>query len=514
VSEWRLPGYDVEQLIGFGATGEVWRAREHATGETVALKRLRAGVARAAVDALRREAAVLSALGTPYVVRLRALVGDDADPVLVLDHAAGGSLAALLARRGCLTPGEVVSIGAALGQGLAAAHARGLVHGDVSPANVLFRADGMPLLSDLGVARVAGERLADADGTAEYVDPAVVRGGEPDAAADVWALAAVCHHMLAGAPPHEGESIDAVLAAAAAGSRAPLGLLAPDAPRPLVAAVESGLVADRAQRPDAAGFAALLRRSHATAPVLLTGASPAGPVPAVRPTHAVRRHAAPPAGVAAVRPRRQPRVLVALAATAAVAAAATAGWASGRHAAPLPALAVVPPDAAAVSPAPAPSPSPAPPAAPSPSLAPLAAPAPSPSPPAAPAPPTAPDWVAVVDALTQARARAFATGDEQALLAVYAPRAPGLAADRARIVDLARAGQRAHGLRHRVHSAEQLSAGADSVRLRVVDELAGYELRDLAGAVVLRGAGRPRAAHVVELTETAAGWRVVSIGRA
>ena len=77
-----LPGYDVQALLGFGATGEVWRARELATGDTVALKRLRAGADAAAVDALRREAALLRTLDTPYVVRLRAVVGD----VLVLDH--------------------------------------------------------------------------------------------------------------------------------------------------------------------------------------------------------------------------------------------------------------------------------------------------------------------------------------------------------------------------------------------------------------------------------------------
>ncbi|MCW2679736.1 MAG: Serine/threonine protein kinase, partial [Frankiales bacterium] len=231
---WSLPGYDVQALLGFGATGEVWRACELATGDTVALKRLRAGADPSAVDALRREASLLRSLDTPYVVRLREVVGSGAETVLVLDHAPGGSLATLLARRGSLEPGEVVTIGAPLAQALAAAHSRGLVHGDVTPSNVLFTADGMPLLSDLGLARVAGERLASVDGTAEYVDPAVAGGGDPDAAADVWALAAVCHHMLAGSPPHDGGSVAEVLSAATSGSRAPLGLLAPSAPRALV----------------------------------------------------------------------------------------------------------------------------------------------------------------------------------------------------------------------------------------------------------------------------------------
>ncbi|HVF18793.1 MAG TPA: serine/threonine protein kinase, partial [Mycobacteriales bacterium] len=63
---WSLAGYDVQALLGFGATGEVWRAREQATGETVALKRLKPGADLAAVEALRREASLLRSLDTPY----------------------------------------------------------------------------------------------------------------------------------------------------------------------------------------------------------------------------------------------------------------------------------------------------------------------------------------------------------------------------------------------------------------------------------------------------------------
>lgn len=245
---WQLPGYDVLELVGFGATGEVWRARETATGDTVALKRLRPGADAAAVEALRREAALLRSLQTPYVVRLRAVVGEGDGTVLVLDHAGGGSLATLLLHRGRLEPGEVVTIAVPLAEALAVAHARGLVHGDVTPSNVLFTSGGMPLLADLGVARVAPSPLAAVDGTAEYVDPAVAAGGDPGPASDVWGLAAVCHHLLAGTPPHDGPTVDDVLLAAAAGDRAPLGLLAPVAPRPLVAAVESALAADPADR--------------------------------------------------------------------------------------------------------------------------------------------------------------------------------------------------------------------------------------------------------------------------
>ena len=481
VSEvWSLPGYDVQALLGFGATGEVWRARELATGETVALKRLRDGADPAAVEALRREAVLLRTLDTPYVVRLRAVVGAGAGAVLVLDHAAGGSLATLLARRGALDPGEAVTIGGPLAQALAAAHARGLVHGDVTPSNVLFTADGMPLLADLGVARIAGDDRSAVDGTAEYLDPAVAAGGAPGPAGDVWALAAVLHHVLAGAPPHDGAGAAAVLSAAATGQRAPLGLLAPSAPRALVAAVEAGLSADPSARPDAAAFASLVRRAHAAAPVQLTGGTAtSGAVPVARETHAVR----PAAAVVPVAGRRRlPQgVLLAAGLALLLVVAGVGGWLWGRgEGAPAPAL---PAPAAASSVLP------------------------RPSPPAA----AEPDWPVLLDQLDAGRAAAFAAGDVAGLARVWAPGSAGLTGDTVLLEELVAKGRTASGLRHEVRALEVLDSRADAARLRVVDVLAAYEVRDAAGAVVSRAAERGEAAYSVELVRTTSGWRLVQV---
>ena len=492
---WSLPGYDVQELVGFGATGEVWRARELSTGDTVALKRLKAGADPDAVQALRHEACLLATLDTPYVVRLRAVVGEGAEAVLVLDHAPGGSLATLLARRGSLEPGEVVTIGAPLAQALAAAHAVALVHGDVSPANVLFTAGGMPLLADLGVSRIVGERLATVDGTAHYLDPAVAAGGDPDAAADVWALAALCHHLLAGMPPHEGDSVGAVLSAAVTGSRAPLGLLAPSAPRALVSAIEAGLVADPAQRPDAAAFASLLRRAHAAAPVRLAGAPAAAATPAaIRPTHIVRV-----GGV--VEPAQHGRrlvprnaVLVAVIVVL-VALGATAGWLSGRGGEPLPVAfppAVVPSATTTTSP-------------PTPGVR-----APPGITPGSPVP-FGPDWVRLLDGLDASRSAAFQRADVAGLAAVYVPASDGMRSDAALVEQLAVAGRTAHGVRHTVRSVDVLAATDRGARLEVVDVLAPYEVRDGTGEVVSRAPARGEATYVVELTRTAEGWRLLSV---
>jgi len=470
---WSLPGYDVVDLIGAGGTGEVWRGRDQETGDTVALKRLRPGADPVRLTALRREATLLRTLDTPYVVRLRAVVGD----VLVLDHAPGGSLSALLARRATLDPGEVVTIGGPLASGLASAHAVGLVHGDVSASNVLFTADGMPLLADLGVARLAGESGGVVHGTADYVDPAVAVGGDPGPASDVWALAALCHHMLAGTAPHDGATVPAILDASAQGARAPLGLLAPTAPRALVSAIEAGLTRDPDDRPDAAAFASLLRRAHAASPVRLVG-GPLAPPP-VRETHVVR-----PAPAAPQRPRHRrrrqalrpralpPRALAITALGLLVALAGLVGWWSGRAGTPV---------AAAV-----------------PSLT------------SVQSPEGAPDWPGVLTELDAARAAAYEAGDPAALEAVWAPGSPGLRADTATLQALSERGEVVHGLRHTLRSVAVVEPG-ETARLFVVDVLAGHEVRDRDGAVVRAMPARSSASWELSMRSTAAGWRMESV---
>jgi eukaryotic-like serine/threonine-protein kinase len=480
---WALPGFDVQQLIGYGGSGEVWRAVETATGDVVALKRLRPDAGPAAAEALRGEAAVLRTLDTAHVVRLRDVVDEGAGAVLVLDHADGGSLAALLGRRGTLDPGEVVTVAGPLAQALAAGHGRGLVHGDVTPANVLFTGAGMPLLSDLGLARVSGVAADRLDGTAEYLDPAVVAGDDPSPASDVWGLAAVCHHMLAGSPPHEGASVADVLSAAASGRRAPLGLLAPQAPRPLVEAVEAALSRDPAQRPDAAAFAAALRRAHAAAPVRLRGPGAAAPAPGVRATHAVPRHAAPPRAIAAGR-RRPGWAVPALAGVVLLGAAGGTGWWMGRTADPAPA-----------------------------GLLPAAE--TTPPPPSGGPPPSgstgASDWAEVLDGLDAARADAFATADVTRLADVYVAGSPGHDADAALVHELAASGKTASGVRHAVREVEPQARTPTSARLLVVDTLSAYQVRAGDGVVERRVPARGEAAYLVDLARTDDGWRLVRV---
>ncbi|HEY2298767.1 MAG TPA: protein kinase [Jatrophihabitans sp.] len=263
---WRLPGYKVEALIGAGASGEVWRATVGSTGVPVALKRIWLSE-RAQRQAAISEAAILGELDHPHLMKLHDVRRLDDAIVLVLDLAAAGSLAALLDRRGRLTVGETITAIAPIGSALAYAHNAGVVHGDVSAANVLFTDIGLPLLADLGVARLLGD-TAPVRTTPCYVDPAVATGAPPEPTSDVFMLGGVALHALTGTPPWPGGDAAEVFETAAttgvepdwAGRLAAAGV--PEAVRKVVV---RALRLDPLFRGTAAEFALELR--HAAEPV-------------------------------------------------------------------------------------------------------------------------------------------------------------------------------------------------------------------------------------------------------
>ena len=198
--------YEIEHQIGAGASGTVWRAHHRGpVTRVVALKRLRAGGSPAELTRMRREATVLTELDHPHIVRVLEVVHDGDGVALAMQFAPGGSLADLLAERGRLTPGQVVAGAAPVADALASAHRRGVLHGDVKPANVLFTSDGEALLTDFGVARTLGQVTSDhISGTAEYLAPELLEGAQPDLRADVYSLGVLCYEALAGRPPYTG----------------------------------------------------------------------------------------------------------------------------------------------------------------------------------------------------------------------------------------------------------------------------------------------------------------------
>jgi hypothetical protein len=504
VVEFLLPGYEIEELLGFGGSGEVWRARDEATGDLVALKRLRgtSSTDPVAVQRLRREAALLATIHHDHIVALRSVVPTADGLVLVLEYAAGGSLAAVLAARSRLSAGEVVTIGAPLAQALGDAHARGLVHGDVTPGNVVFDASGKPLLADLGVASLAGDRAGPVAGTFGFADPAGIAGS---AAGDVHGLAAVCFTALAGVTPYrEGEVV-----------AQQLRTLAPGAPGALVAAITAGLDPDPAARPDANAFARALFAACSPVAVRLVRVTQAVMAPQTHDLVADRLVApglgakadGPPAGRHRWSPGRPVvirRVVTAACAVALLGAAVAAGvgwaWAGDSH------RASASPDADpdGVTPAPISSSSAGPV-----SSAPVSAGPASASPTVAPAPS---DWTGVLAALDSTRDDAFADARPDDLEAVYIPGSSALAADRDTLSQLVKAGEHARGLRLQLVSVRAVSLSPGEVTLAVSDTLGAYDVIGPSGTPeAVAGRGLRTWTVVLESQPATGPWRIASI---
>ncbi|WP_409331263.1 serine/threonine-protein kinase [Trujillonella humicola] len=518
-----VPGYRLETLLGRGGSGEVWRAVPRGGGEAVAVKVLVAGDP----ERQAREAALLGELDHPHLVRLVEVVhqprrGGRARVALVLDLLEGGSLAALLARRGRLRPGEVVTTIAPVAAALASAHAAGVVHGDLSPGNVVFTAEGRPVLTDLGVARVLGETAA-GEVTPAYVDPTVARGGAPGPASDVFGVAAAAFHALTGVAPWNAATPADTLAVAAAGELPDLDLLAPEAPPALRDVITRGLAPDPADRPTAAELALDLRHACRPEPVRLPTAGvpdaelgATGRGPRTELTHQVARR--PRQASEGARRRRRPlgvlhgrwsRVAGGLLAVATLLAAAGAVGGVWAGTAPRPAPAASAGTGAASTTAPPPVTAQAPP--------PVSTTA---GPPGQPeggvAQDPGPDWVAVLTELYARRADAFTRADAAALDAVYTPGSPLRAADEQAVARLAAAGHRLTGYAPRVEGPAQVTGSGDLVRVEVRDGWAGYAVvaaGDPDGRPLLQAPGRSPAPVVLELVRTSEGWRIDSAGR-
>jgi serine/threonine protein kinase len=521
---WRIPGYVAEDLIGFGAAGEVWRGHDLVSGDVVALKRLRVpdddGHAR-----LRREAALLAALDHPHLLRLRDTVCTDDRWVLVLDYAAGSSLAALLLDRGRLRPGEIVTALSPVAAALAYAHSEGLVHGDVTPANVLFTSDGRPLLADLGIARV----VCDEDpvrATPEYVDPAVAAGAAPGPATDVFAVGAIAFHALTGEPPWVGPSAEESLYLAASGDVPDLAARAPDVLEALVRVVQRALSAEPAHRGSAAELALELRHACAPEPVELR-CGPTSVPPAAKPaalTHDVRpREARLPAEPT----RRRHRRVVQSRRSRAVAACRRALSSKGLRAAVLGALSValavrlgiawagarpagsaeVPSGARSTAATNLPTDAgPARPSAPNPTPSANESAAADPAWQSAPFSGSAQRWANVLSRLDVDRQQAFAKDDSSLLNAVYTPASAALAADQKQLGEIRSDGARAVGVHHQLYAMRLVSVDTDRAVLDVREALLGYQLRH--GTHVVQRAGSATRTYQITLLAHNGGWRI------
>jgi eukaryotic-like serine/threonine-protein kinase len=300
--EWVVPGYTEVRELGSGGFGAVVLARRNVSDRLVAIKYLhqdRLVEDPVFVQMFRVEARVLASLDDPHVVRLYEYVESSAGAAIVMELVDGVSLREIVSRQG-KTSAEaalVVLQGSLLG--LAAAHARGVVHRDYKPENVLVDGTGASKLTDFGIAARSGDRPVPA-GTLAYAPPEQFGGSRASPAGDVYAATATFYECLVGHPPFSGDTAQALLYQHLS---APVPL--DPVPEPLRPLVTAGMAKDPAGRPaDAALLVAELRaaawpaygqdwedrgRSHlGEAALLLAALWPSGAPPAVQ-GHAVQQ---------------------------------------------------------------------------------------------------------------------------------------------------------------------------------------------------------------------------------
>ncbi|MFJ2721021.1 protein kinase [Streptomyces sp. NPDC087437] len=223
--------YLLEEPLGRGATGTVWRARQREAagaeaavpgqpGETVAIKVLKEELANDSDIVMRflRERSVLLRLTHPNIVRVRDLVVEGDLLALVMDLVDGPDLHRYLRENGPFTPVAAALLTAQIADALAASHADGVVHRDLKPANVLLRQDGgqmHPMLTDFGIARLADSpgltRTHEFVGTPAYVAPESAEGRPQTSAVDVYGAGILLYELVTGRPPFSGGSALEVL---------------------------------------------------------------------------------------------------------------------------------------------------------------------------------------------------------------------------------------------------------------------------------------------------------------
>ncbi|WP_051579427.1 serine/threonine-protein kinase [Pseudonocardia acaciae] len=318
--------YRLVRWIARGGMGTVWEAEDLALAQRVALKHVRFGelppeqVEETRARTLREAKMAAQLRGHPHVVAVYDVIESDGDVWLVLEYLPSANLADLLTAGRPVSLAEIARIGAAVADALAAAHARGIVHRDIKPTNILIGSDGRTVkLTDFGISHALDEqpitRVNVVSGTPSYMAREVARGEESSPASDVFSLGATLYRALEGSPPFgDDTNPNRLLLRVATGPINP-----PTAHTPLTGLVMRLLEFDPSTRPDAATardqlHAFATRVSAATQPSPAARPDPAGRFGDPRPPWAPVTKPA--------RPLRRRRLLLAGAATVVVLAVA------------------------------------------------------------------------------------------------------------------------------------------------------------------------------------------------
>ncbi|HEV8445634.1 MAG TPA: protein kinase [Gemmatimonadaceae bacterium] len=249
----KIGKYDVEERVGEGAMGVVYRAVDPVLKRRVAIKVMSDAFAQD--DDLRerflREAQAAGSLQHPNVITIYDFGDVDGHPYIAMEFVEGQDVAELIAHQVPLSVVDKLDLAIGVLQGLAYAHRRGIVHRDIKPANIRVDEEGKARIMDFGVAHLSSSNMTKSGvmlGTPSYMAPEQITGGKVGPATDVFSAGAVLYELLTGTRPFDGGTLQAVMYRVLSADPAPLATAAPGLPAKLNEVVMRALAKDAEKR--------------------------------------------------------------------------------------------------------------------------------------------------------------------------------------------------------------------------------------------------------------------------
>ncbi len=278
--------YQLEEPIATGGVAIVWRAHDIVLARSVAVKLLHPHLTgdSTTVERFRREAQAAAQLTHPNAVAIYDSGLEDDLVYLVMEYVDGPSLRDVIHEQGALDSTVVAALGEQIASALGEAHVHGFVHRDVKPANILLTGEGLPKVTDFGIAKALGQddtltTPGTVIGTAAYLAPEQLEGLEVDTRADVYALGVLLYECLTGEPAYQGDTPTATAAARLSRELPPPRTVRADIPRALDRIIVTATRRDPAERFDdgkamASALAPLVRTRPSDVTASLVGAHP------------------------------------------------------------------------------------------------------------------------------------------------------------------------------------------------------------------------------------------------